>query len=168
LIETCNIYRPPRAIHCRTCDNCVSRFDHHCVWVGNCVGRRNYRYFFGFLVSIFFLCILVAATSVMDLVARTIINGNIGIALKLNPASAIFIVYALGVELFIIPLLVLHVKLVSQNRTTNENIKNLFREKNPFSESSCISNWFKILCSAQHPRFINPRERFQIDIDDEE
>ncbi|GAA5888925.1 hypothetical protein JCM16303_002782 [Sporobolomyces ruberrimus] len=49
--ETCEIYRPPRTSHCRLCDNCVELTDHHCAFLNNCIGRRNYFPFLAFLSS---------------------------------------------------------------------------------------------------------------------
>jgi hypothetical protein len=39
--ETCLALRPPRARHCAVCGRCVAGWDHHCAWVGACVGARN-------------------------------------------------------------------------------------------------------------------------------
>jgi palmitoyltransferase ZDHHC9/14/18 len=47
---TCNIIRPPGASHCGECNNCVLNFDHHCAFVSNCIGKRNHKYFYLFLI----------------------------------------------------------------------------------------------------------------------
>jgi hypothetical protein len=47
---TCGVPKVARSKHCRVCDKCVARFDHHCIWLNNCVGERNYRYFLAYLV----------------------------------------------------------------------------------------------------------------------
>jgi len=65
--DRCSAFRPPRSKHCRTCDICVSRFDHHCNFLNNCVGLDNHRYFLQFCFWIAFTCFhyvaLVAADS---------------------------------------------------------------------------------------------------------
>eukprot|EP01069_Polyplicarium_translucidae_P000875 Polyplicarium_translucidae@DN1427_c0_g1_i1.p1 len=49
---TCQILKPFRAHHCSDCAHCVNRFDHHCIWLDNCVGIGNQRSFYCFLLSI--------------------------------------------------------------------------------------------------------------------
>ena len=47
--KTCDVLRPPRSFHCSICEMCVEVHDHHCPWVGTCIGRRNTHFFIGFL-----------------------------------------------------------------------------------------------------------------------
>ena len=58
------IYRPPRCSHCPTCDNCVERFDHHCPWLGTCIGKRNYKFFYCFLLSLTGMMILIMGSTI--------------------------------------------------------------------------------------------------------
>ena len=55
----CNItISSQRTKHCSTCNKCVDVFDHHCKWLNQCIGKRNYKWFMGSVVTAIFMSLL--------------------------------------------------------------------------------------------------------------
>ncbi|XP_059152933.1 palmitoyltransferase ZDHHC16-like [Physella acuta] len=54
ICKKCIAPKPPRTHHCTICASCILKMDHHCPWLNNCVGFYNHRYFFLFVVYMWF------------------------------------------------------------------------------------------------------------------
>ncbi|XP_071551385.1 palmitoyltransferase ZDHHC18-B isoform X1 [Panulirus ornatus] len=161
---TCKIFRPPRASHCSICDNCVERFDHHCPWVGNCVGRRNYRYFYLFIISLAFLCVFIFSCVIAHLIIfMNKKGGTFMVAVQNNPASVIEGVICFFSVWSILGLAGFHTYLTTSNQTTNEDIKGSFTSRrgqanfNPYGYGNFCLNCLAVLCGPVQPSLIDRR-----------
>lgn len=130
--ETCNIYRPPRSKHCVFCDNCVLRFDHHCNWLGNCIGLGNYRMYLiliysGCLVNMFTIYIVFSILS-----ARAVWQTGIITPLEENWMLYVFLMWDVFIFGGTLLLAIYHSTITYCNLTTNEHVRDYYKGQNPF------------------------------------
>ncbi|KAI0805062.1 palmitoyltransferase ERF2 [Xylaria sp. FL0064] len=164
--KSCNIWRPPRAHHCRLCDNCVETQDHHCVWVNNCVGRRNYRYFFTFVTWTTIMGLYLIGTSIAQLVIYSRREGvSFGQAAGHFRIALTLIIYAVIGSIYPAALTGYHLFLMGRGETTREflNSHKLLKQDRyrAFTQGSLWRNWVVVLCRPRPPTYYRFKDRYE-------
>jgi palmitoyltransferase len=122
--HVCTGFKPPRAHHCQSCQRCILKMDHHCPWMGTCVGLSNHAHFVRFLVY-------VVGCLVVNLVASTwwfldnyyyidhsnyvLLGGDWRLVLMVFTVTV-----SIGTVFFVGALAAYHIRAVYQNKTTIE------------------------------------------------
>ncbi|RAL42730.1 unnamed protein product [Cuscuta campestris] len=118
--DKCLVYKPPRAHHCRICGICILRMDHHCLWINNCVGHRNYK---PFVLLVFYSTITTTYSSIM-LISSIVDKDWTSVDVSgWNPLRMFYVssgVMIVGLTVTLGSLLAWHIYLTSHNLTTIE------------------------------------------------
>ena len=176
----CKHFRHERARHCKICNNCVDTFDHHCIWLGVDIGKRNYKHFLIFITTLSIITLISAAICIFDLYLEyTNSSRRNGENLVLYILTFFFVtniattICLLITCIFVVPIVTLcgyhNCILVCYGETTNENLRGTFvqsnglRTNNKYNKGWCGN--LVAICCKNHGKSLIPWHIMGTDID---
>ncbi|KAK4262015.1 hypothetical protein QN277_027631 [Acacia crassicarpa] len=146
----CHVEQPPRSKHCHDCDKCILQFDHHCVWLGNCIGQNNHCQFWWYLCDETALCLWTAVLYI------SFLKTHIARSWWKDAIIILLLIMLLISLVFLVLLLLFHSYLILTNQTTYELVRRrrIFYLRGipervyPFSKGIC-RNLYNFCCARR-------------------
>jgi hypothetical protein len=133
--ESCNVFRPLRTSHCHDCNNCVMGFDHHCVWLGTCIGKKNYTVFFHFVTVTLVYIVYILAFTIFSIVL------TVDTKFVVNAPKYLLLVVAIIFLVMLAGLFIGHLLFMCYyKKTTNEALKRSEKYGYKFTQYQRVPN----------------------------
>ncbi|KAJ7948151.1 S-acyltransferase [Quillaja saponaria] len=136
----------------------VEKFDHHCPWIGQCVGLRNYRFYLSFVMLALVFFVYIFSFSCWRVRQRMFKYGT-GILgmFRICPETLALISVSFAGIGFLGGLSIYHVYLIATNQTAYENFRQRYVDsKNPHNKG-ILSNFKEVLFVALTPSKVDFR-----------
>ncbi|XP_014553052.1 hypothetical protein COCVIDRAFT_108672 [Bipolaris victoriae FI3] len=128
----CMVRKPLRSKHCKRCERCVAKSDHHCPWVNNCVANNNHRHFVLYILSletgiIFFIRLVLAYLEIREapkaFAECVIISPELCKVLNKDPFTIVLSIWAAFQLTWVTMLLCVQLLQIARNLTTYESMR---------------------------------------------
>lgn len=136
------------------------------MWLNNCVGRRNYRYFFVFVSSATMLALFLLGASLAHvLVWRQQNNATFGAAINKWRVPFAMAIYGVLAFPYVLSLAGYHLFLMARGETTREYLnshKFLKKDRHrPFTQGSLWKNWLVVLLRPRAPTYLHFKKQYE-------
>ena len=109
--DICNLKQELRVRHCLDCGKCVHTFDHHCIWLNNCIGEKNKFHFLLYLMVQLSQLFVLGGSLIFNLIKE----------FKVPHLFLCIGVFLIGIVL--VGILLFHFSLIVRNLTTWEHLR---------------------------------------------
>eukprot|EP00049_Salpingoeca_infusionum_P015438 m.300172 g.300172 ORF g.300172 m.300172 type:complete len:373 (+) comp15874_c0_seq40:133-1251(+) len=146
----CRMHKPLRTKHCKECQRCCRRHDHHCAIIANCVGEKNHALFYATLwlhetVALYMFRFIFREFSKHDSTAWILL---------------VLALVVLGFGILVLTMLVaIHSYVIVSGVTTWESLsrrrisylKDLTPSASPFDQGCLKNTWWFFVLSYRNP-----------------